>query len=299
MSKVIEDLAKWGPQSSGPVVDLQFSERYAWQLATSHYENFPVVSWLVPKPLRQHFANVYAYCRWADDLGDESGSPEESLKLLNWWRSELTRCYQGEASHPVFVGLRRTIEQFSIPIDPFAALISAFEQDQTVREYDTFEQLLDYCRRSADPVGRIVLHLIGQPNAEQLAWSDSICTGLQLANFWQDVARDLDIGRIYLPKEDLERFDVSIDELRAKRSTAHFRELMEFEVARTEDLLNSGQPLAKSLTGRWRVVIELFRQGGLLVSRAIQSLDYDVLTTRPTIRKWQFVIPALKALKNG
>ena len=293
---VIVDLEKWGPQGTDTAVDQNFAESYTWRLATSHYENFPVVSLLIPKPLRQHFANVYAYCRWADDLGDETGSPEESTQLLHWWRGELRRCYDGHASHPVFVALRPTIEKFSIPQQPFENLISAFQQDQTVHEYQTFEQLRDYCRRSADPVGRIVLHLITTPTEQQLAWSDSICTGLQLANFWQDVSRDLLMGRIYLPREDRLRFHYSDEDLSARRFTPQFRELMEFQLQRTEEFLHTGQPLTKSLSGRWRVVVDLFARGGLLVTDAIRSIDYNILKQRPVIHKRQFLIPALKSM---
>ncbi|MFN7768008.1 MAG: squalene synthase HpnC, partial [Planctomycetaceae bacterium] len=200
------ELTRWGPNSTAGVPSLADSKGYCRFLATGHYENFPVVSLLLPRSLHQHFYNVYAYCRWSDDLGDETGDPQRALALLQWWRGELDACYAGQSRHPVFVALSETIREFDIPRQPLVDLISAFEQDQTVREYETYPQLLDYCRRSADPVGRLVLALCRRATAENFIWSDSICTGLQLANFWQDVARDFDIGRIYLPREDRERF---------------------------------------------------------------------------------------------
>ncbi|OYW19441.1 MAG: squalene synthase HpnC, partial [Planctomycetales bacterium 12-60-4] len=233
------DLDCWGPAAatlkSAP--NQSEAEAYCRQLATSHYENFPLVSWLLPPQLHQHFYNVYAYCRWADDLGDEVGDTARSLELLGWWRAELDRCYAGDASHPVFVALKSTIAEFAIPRAPFSDLISAFEQDQHVREYDTFEQLRDYCRRSADPVGRIVLYLCRQFSEENAAWSDSICTGLQLANFWQDVARDYDIGRIYLPREDYERFGYARTDFDSRAETPAFLALMQFEVQRARTWL--------------------------------------------------------------
>ena len=203
-----QDLQLYGPQKSALALplDRRTAEAYCRTLATSHYENFPMVSWLLPKGLHQHFYNIYAYCRWADDLGDEVGDTKKSLELLAWWRGEVEACFAGQLRHPVFVALKPTIDEFSIPREPFLDLISAFEQDQSICEYDTFEQLRDYCRRSADPVGRLVLSLCRENTDLNVVWSDSICTGLQLANFCQDVARDFAIGRIYLPRADYERF---------------------------------------------------------------------------------------------
>ena len=299
MSSVIEDLKKWGPDGTAAPLNLSEAEQYSRQLATTHYENFPVVTKIVPRDLRQHFANVYGFCRWADDLGDETGSPEESLRLLSWWKTELHRCYEGEASHPVYVALKPTIERFSIPIEPFADLISAFEQDQSIQSYDTFAQLTDYCRRSANPVGRIVLHLIGCPHPENLRCADSICTGLQLANFWQDVCRDHDIGRVYLPREDRERFGYSDEDLHEKRFTPEFRNLLEFEVDRTRDLFREGEPLIRSLSGRWRIVVDLFSRGGQMVLDEIDRVDYDVWRQRPVITKKHAAKALLKSVASS
>ena len=172
---------------------------YTRWLATSHYENFHVASVLLPKRLHQDFYNVYAFCRWADDLGDELGDAAESLRLLAWWREELEAMFGGEARHPVFVALKETVERHRLPREPFEDLIAAFVQDQTVHSYEDWGDLWSYCRCSANPVGRLVLRLCGYADERRDRWSDAICTGLQLANFWQDVAVDLTKDRIYLP----------------------------------------------------------------------------------------------------
>ena len=283
------DLELWGPNSSQPTPNRVEAEAYCRILATSHYENFPLVSWLLPKGLHQHFYNVYAYCRWADDLGDEVGDTAKSLELLAWWRSELAGCYAGQTRHPVFVALHGTIDEFSIPKQPFEDLISAFEQDQTIHEYDTFDRLRDYCRRSADPVGRLVLYLCREFNDQNVAWSDSICTGLQLANFWQDVARDFDIGRIYLPREDYERFGYRREDFDARVINPSFLELMKFEVDRARNLLTDGLPLIEQLPGRLQIDIDLFAQGGLRILQRIEGIGYRVWETRPKVTKWDAV----------
>ncbi len=279
------ELTNWGPDSGHAVPSLVEAEAYCRRLATTHYENFPMVSWLLPQGLHQHFYNVYAYCRWADDLGDEAGSTQRATELLAWWRTELEACYQGETRHPVFVALKPTIDRFAIPIAPFRDLLSAFEQDQCVTEYDTFDQLRDYCRRSADPVGRIVLHLCGQFTEEHAAWSDAICTGLQLANFWQDVARDYAIGRIYLPREDYERFGFTHGDFDRRTSTPEFIVLMTFEVDRAREWLQRGLPLIPRLPGRLQVDIDLFAHGGLRILERIESIGYRVWETRPKVTK--------------
>lgn len=279
-------LKTWGPRSTTPVLNRQAAEAYCRQLALGHYENFPVVSWLLPRELHQHFFNVYAYCRWADDLGDETGDPQLSQELLAWWADELEACYLGQSRHPVFVALRSTIDQFEIPPEPFWDLISAFQQDQTVRDYGTFADLRDYCRRSADPVGRLVLYLCRQHRPETVAWSDSICTGLQLANFWQDVARDADIGRCYLPREDRERFGYSDADLAGRVTNPAFLKLLEFEVARAREHLQSGLPLVRVLPPKLRLDIELFAQGGLCILDKIKSQGYRVWERRPKVTKW-------------
>lgn len=288
-----------GAREPASVPSLKDAQAYTRRLATSHYENFPVVTWLLPRRLHQHFYNVYAFCRWADDLGDEVGDPAESLRLLGWWREELAACYRGEPRHAVFVALRPTVEEFSIPSRPFEDLISAFEQDQTVKEYDTFEQLRDYCRRSADPVGRIVLHLCRRVNDRNVAWSDSTCTGLQLANMWQDVARDFDIGRVYLPREDRERFGYDRESLDRRVTNEAFLELMKFEVDRAKELLAAGLPLADEMPGRLKFDIELFARGGLAILREVERIGYRVWDRRPVLTKWDFAKLTAACLLRG
>jgi len=280
----LEEVDRW--RNSQELPSLLEAQAYCAALATTHYENFPVVSWLLPKRLHQDFYNVYAFCRWADDLADEVGDPVRSLELLAWWRSELGDCYAGRVRHPVFIALRHTILKFDIPPQPFTDLISAFEQDQTVQEFMTFDQLEDYCRRSANPVGRLVLRLAECDTPENIRWSDSVCTGLQLANFWQDVARDAGIGRTYLPREDRERFGYTDLQLQLRRSTPEFASLIQFEVDRARGCLQAGVPLVKAVPLWLQVEIDLFIQGGLRILKEIENIHGDVWEIRPTVSKW-------------
>jgi squalene synthase HpnC len=280
----LDEVDRW--RHSTEVPSVAEAEVYCATLARTHYENFPVVSWLLPKRLHQHFYNVYAFCRWADDLGDEVGDPSQSLELLAWWRGELHDCYAGRVRHPVFVALRHTIQQFAIPPDPFTDLISAFEQDQSIREYETFDQLLDYCRRSANPVGRLVLQLGECDSLQNVAWSDMICTGLQLANFWQDVARDAAIGRTYLPREDRLRFGYTDEQLRLQRSTPEFVELMRFEVDRARGFLQAGLPLVSAVPSWLQLDIDLFIRGGMTILQEIEAVHYRVWEVRPRVSRW-------------
>jgi squalene synthase HpnC len=246
-----------------------------------------VASWLLPRPLLRHFHAVYAYCRWADDLGDETGGGSRSLELLRWWREELLRCYEGQATHPVMVALSETIRTFQIPPQPFLDLLFAFEQDQLVKRYQTYDQLLEYCRHSANPVGHLVLYVCRAYNPPRAFLSDQICTGLQLANFWQDVARDLDIGRVYLPEEDRARFGYTEADLRARRMTPAFRELMRFEVERTRGLFYRGMPLVGQMPAEVRADIELFVEGGLAILGKIERASYNVWGRRPALARWE------------
>jgi len=261
------------------------AEAYTCWLATHHYENFHVASFLLPKRLHQDFYNVYSYCRWADDLGDEIGDRAESLRLLGWWREQLEAMYAGEATHPVFVALRRTVARCSIPQEPFADLIRAFEQDQTVGRYATWQDLYGYCRYSANPVGRLVLYLCGYSDAERQRLSDATCTALQLANFWQDVAVDLEKDRVYIPLEVLERHGYGLEDLYARRMTPAFRDVMREIVARARELFAEGLPLSSMVDRRLAIDIDLFSRGGLRVLDKIAEQDYDVLSRRPAISK--------------
>jgi squalene synthase HpnC len=281
------ELERYGPGCSCAPLDAAGARRYCTRLARSHYENFTVASVLLPRHLLRHFHAVYAYCRWADDLADETQGCQEALDLLRWWREELEHCYDGRPRHPVFVALLDTVRRFKIPQQPFRDLLSAFEQDQRIQRYRTFADLRDYCRRSANPVGRLVLYLVGAHDDKRAALSDHICTALQLANFWQDVARDFALGRVYLPEEDRRRFGYGDDDLAARRFTQPFAELMRFEVDRTRDLFYRGFPLVGMVPPAVQADVELFLQGGLAILRKIEQAGYDVWARRPVLAKWE------------
>jgi squalene synthase HpnC len=269
---------------------------YTRWLATHHYENFHVVSFLLPKELHQDFYNVYAYCRWSDDLGDEIGDTQESLRLLSWWREQLYFMYNGRASHPVFVALQDTVARYDIPIDPFDNLIRAFEQDQTVTRYQTIDDVFGYCVNSANPVGRLVLYLCGYRDPHRQQLSDYTCTALQLANFWQDVTVDLQKDRIYLPLCLFEKYGYTEEELRANRFTPAFRSVMIEAVDVAQALFQKGLPLVNMLDRRLALDIELFSRGGMAVLDKIRRQDYDVLKRRPYISKPERVGILLKCL---
>jgi squalene synthase HpnC len=281
-----QDLALYGPQAREPrILTLRQCRKYCRRLARSHYENFTVASLLLPKTLRQHFCNVYAYCRWADDLADETGDTQKGLSLLNWWERQLRLCYQGQTQHPVFIALAETIREFQIPADPFVDLLAAFRQDQQVTRYETFDQLLNYCRYSANPVGHLVLYLGKCHTPERVRLADSICTGLQLANFCQDVARDWDQGRIYLPQVDYRRFGYDEAMFAARECNQAFRRLLSVHVEQAEGWLRRGGPLLGLLPREMRLPAALFLNGGLALLDAIRRQDFDVWTSRPVVSK--------------
>ena len=266
----------WSPENA---------RAYTRWLATRHYENFHVVSFLLPKPLHQDFYNVYAYCRWADDLGDEIGDRAESLRLLEWWRAELDAMYQGYASHPVFVALGPTVRRYDIPPEPFRDLVSAFVQDQAVTRYPDWAGVFDYCRRSANPVGRLVLHLCGYRDAERQHLSDATCTALQLANFWQDVTVDALKDRVYLPLDLLERHGYTVEELFARRFRPAFRDAMREAVGEARRLFLEGLPLVRMVGRRLALDLDLFSRGGMRVLEKIEQRGYDVLSARPAVSR--------------
>ena len=265
------------------------AREYCRRLARSHYENFSVASWFLPERLRQHFFNVYAYCRISDDLGDEVGDSAASLQLLDQWENELNACYDGDHTrhprHPVFVALAETVRKFEIPKHEFADLLIAFRQDQSVGRYETFNDLLGYCRYSANPVGHLVLYLCGYRDSERQQFSDYTCTALQLANFWQDVSADYAKGRIYLPLEDLRRFGVSETIIRNGENTSAFCEMMEFEVERAREWFAQGMPLIGKVERALATDIELFSRGGQEILNAIERQGFAVLGRRPAISK--------------
>jgi squalene synthase HpnC len=264
---------------------LEEARDYCRKLATHHYENFSVATWFLPKRLRQHFYNVYAYCRISDDLGDEVGNATTSLQLLDQWEQELNACYAGSPRHPVFVALAETVQTCEIPKHEFSDLLTAFRQDQTVTRYKTFNDLLGYCKNSANPVGHLVLYLCGYKDAERRSLSDFTCTALQLANFWQDVTVDYGKGRIYLPLEDLHRFAVSEDDIAHQRNTIAFLEMMKFEVERAREWFRQGLSLVQKVDRELAIDIELFSRGGQEILNAIEQQGYAVLGRRPVISK--------------
>jgi squalene synthase HpnC len=272
--------------------DIAAAERFSRELTHSHYENFSVISFLLPRHLRQDFCNVYAFCRSADDAADEIADQDQSLRLLASIRRELHETYAGRPVSPIFIALSVTIERHSISIEPFDHLLDAFEQDRRINRYQTYAQLVAYCQRSADPVGRLVLWMCGYRDAQRQQLSDRICTGLQLANFWQDIRRDLlDRDRIYLPAESMDRFGITESSLRQQVAGGHcetaMRRLIEFEVDRAAALFDQGDALLPMLDRSLRAQISLFSGGGRAVLSSIRAQNYDTLSKRPSLSKWQ------------
>jgi squalene synthase HpnC len=274
---------------------LEDARAYCERLAKSHYENFSVATWFLPSRLRQHFYNVYAYCRISDDLGDEVGDPQQSLELLDQWETELNACYAGSPRHPVFVALSETVKQFGIPRHEFSDLLIAFRQDQTVTRFETFDDILAYCRYSANPVGHLVLYLCSYSDAERQQLSDYTCTALQLANFWQDVFVDYGKGRIYLPLEDLRRFGVTGENIAQRHATPQFLAMMKFEVERAREWFARGFPLVKMVGRELAIDLELFSRGGQEILNAIERQGFDVLKARPEISKSRKLLLVLRA----
>ena len=284
----MDAVADAGPdrQDSARPVERGAAWAYTARLARRHYENFAVVSPLLPRALRQHFYNVYAFCRIADDLADETGDPARSTELLLWWQEELSACFAGHTRHPAMVALRETVVRFDLPRQPFLDLIAAFLQDQRVTRYPTYDALLDYCRRSANPVGRLVLCLCGYRDARRQALSDCTCTALQLTNFWQDVVADLDRGRIYIPVEDMDRFGYGEADLAAHRYNDAFVALMRFEADRARQLFTRGLALVPQVSVPVQTDIELFSRGGLAILDRLEKSDYNVFQARPVLTRW-------------
>jgi len=282
--------------STPPTLDE--ARKYCERLARMHYENFSVATWFLPRRLRQHFFNVYGYCRISDDLGDEVGDAAAALELLDEWQAELDACYEGTPRHPVFVALQETVRQCEIPKHEFSDLLIAFRQDQSVTRFDTFNDVLAYCRFSANPVGHLVLHVCGYHDDGRQRLSDYTCTALQLANFWQDVSVDYAKGRIYLPLEDLRRFGVSEEDIAQNRNTPSFCAMMEFEVERAHDWFRQGLPLVAQVDRSLAIDLELFSRGGQEILRAIEKQGYGVLGNRPAISKPRKLALVARAAMN-
>jgi squalene synthase HpnC len=275
-------------------------EALAWckQLAESHYENFHVATWFLPKALRPHFHAIYAYCRVSDDLGDEVGNTAQALALLDFWGGELDACYEGRTRHPVFVALAETIRACSIPKEPFADLLTAFRQDQTVTRYQTMQDVLGYCRNSANPVGRLVLYACGYADEERFRLSDATCSALQLANFWQDVRVDFGKDRVYLPQDDMRRFGVTDETIRQGLATQEFRKLLAYEVDFVRGMFEQGLPLIGMVGHDLAVDLDLFSRGGLEILNAVERRKFDVLSARPAIGKTTKLALALRAVSG-
>ena len=298
---------------------LEKSYKFCRELATSHYENFTVASLLIPKRKRDNIYAIYAYCRIVDDIGDEASSDfpfltdpnvevnweewsesERRLHLLDYWESQLTLCYTGTPSNPVMYALQDTIHSFAIPITPFIKLILANRLDQDQYRYETFEDLLNYCEYSANPVGQIFLHLFGYDDELRQRYSDLTCTGLQLVNFLQDIKTDFLRGRIYMPQEDMAYFGYSEDELSKNIENQNFQRLMKFESSRAHQYLNQGYKLIDYLNGPIRLDVALFSRGGSAVLKSIERSEYKVLMSRPKLSRYDsmglFVVNFLKYL---
>jgi squalene synthase HpnC len=287
-----------------PAVAPTLAEARAWckHLAESHYENFHVASWFLPEALRPHFHSIYAYCRVSDDLGDEVGDSAVALALLDLWKSELDACYEGRTRHPVFVALAETIRACSIPKQPFADLLTAFRQDQTVTRYASMPDVLAYCRNSANPVGRLVLYACGEAPSdesdEKFKLSDATCSALQLANFWQDVHVDYLKGRVYIPQDDMRDFGVTDETIASGVATEEFRALLHHEVDIARALFEEGLPLIGMVGRDLALDLDLFSRGGIEILRAIRRRDYDVLSDRPSISKGTKLALALRAVSG-
>jgi phytoene synthase len=275
-----------GMEEPSPTIREAYAE--CRKLARRHYENFPTASLLVPRDKRDALAAVYAFARYADDVADEPGV-EGRLEKLAEWRVKLSECYAGKTDHPVFVALRDSAQRYQLSQVHFENLLRAFESDVLVSRHKNFDSLLAYCTCSANPVGRLVLELFGHRDDELLDLSDAICTALQLANFWQDVAIDLARDRVYLPLDDMARFGYSLDDLRAHRTDERWRQLMRFEITRTWERFEKGRALPEKVVPELRRQLRLTWLGGTTILRRIEAVEYDVFRHRPSLRKWDFV----------
>ncbi|NOT61310.1 MAG: squalene synthase HpnC [Acidobacteria bacterium] len=270
------------------------------QLARAHYENFPVGSLLIPKAKRQHVYSIYAFARTADDFADEGNDePATRLRQLDEWQAQLDECYESRATHPIFIALAHTVKELQLEKSLLSDLLSAFKQDVTKRRYANFSEVLDYCTRSANPVGRLILRLFDyrQPQLDEL--SDAICTALQLTNFWQDLAVDILKDRVYLPENEMAAAGLTAHDLRARAASPALRQLLKFQVARTRELLMRGKALSDLMSGRLAVELRLTWHGGMRILELIEQQQFDTLAQRPklnTADKFRLLSRALFAL---
>lgn len=261
-------------------------------MSVDHYENFPVASILMPKRLRKPVAAIYHFARAADDIADEGGLPdEERLGRLDEFRAELARIAKNETPRtPLFRNLAAEIKEHALPLQPFHDLLDAFSQDVVKKRHADFDELLDYCRRSANPVGTLLLHLYGEATPVNIAYSDAICTSLQLINFWQDVEKDYAIGRIYLPQDELAQYGVSEEQIARGIADDAWRRLMQFQVGRARAMMLSGAPLGSILTGRIGLEMRMIIAGGLRILDKLEAVQYDMFRHRPVLRPLDWVI---------
>jgi squalene synthase HpnC len=270
-------------------------------LQQARAENFPVATHLLPRRARAHLLAIYGFARLTDDIGDEAEG--DRLELLDWLEDELHRAADGRATHLILQALTPTLRELDLPLDPFLDLIEANRQDQKVTRYATYQDLLDYCRLSANPVGRLVLLVLGVSTPERLAWSDDVCSGLQIVEHLQDVGEDARAGRIYLPLEDLARFGCAEDDLLAPRATPALRRTVAYEAGRARELLGSGVPLAHSLPVRARLAVTGFAGGGLAALDSVRAAGYDVLATscraRPARVAQRFAATVARSLRSA
>ncbi len=283
-----KELAQYGPTSNPTKLSLDQAQAYCSWFTHANSENFSVISWFIPPKFIPSMEAVYAFCRWSDDLGDESGSPEKSIGLLRWWQGELNEAFADppSAKHPILIALTKVATDNHLDQDLFERLIKAFQLDQTKTRFSTRREVLDYCHLSANPVGEIVLTLFGFINKENLHLSNCICTGLQLTNFWQDVKRDLEIGRIYLPGEDMDRFGITEADFKNRKATEPLRKLIRYEVDWAEDLFTQGEGLPDKVQGSLGEQIRLFLAGGRAILAKIRQENYQSIEMRPTLTKW-------------
>jgi hydroxysqualene synthase len=281
---------------------------YCEQMARTHYENFPVGSLLIPKARRKHVYSIYAFARTADDFADEDysenaesgrGRPrtrDERLDQLHEWQKQLDACFDGRATHPVFVALANTVNELQLEHSLLNDLLSAFRQDVVKSRYASFAEVLNYCERSANPVGRLILRLFDYHDPQHDALSDAICTALQLANFWQDIAVDIQKDRVYFPADEMKAFGVSLEDLRAKQATPALRELVRLQVERTRALFDSGRALPGLVSGRLALELRLTWHGGMRILELIEAQGFDTLARRPKITTGDKMRLAFRAL---
>ncbi len=283
------------------------SYKYCEKIAKEHYENFPVASFLIPKEKRRYIYSIYAFARAADDFADEldiEGGKEKRLVLLDEWGQKLADCYKGKAYSPIFIALKETIEECNIPIEPLESLLKAFKQDVIKTRYEDFQEVLDYCSNSANPIGRLVLMIFGIKEEEMFKLSDSICTALQLTNFWQDVAIDLEKNRIYIPRKDMVENDVTEEQLFDKRTDINFKKLVQELTVRTERIFSEGKELINWIKSDEKLnklgkELKLTWFGGNMILKKIKDIDYDVLNNRPKLTIFNKITLLLRTIRTA